>query len=61
MADALVIRDVRDSDFAPWQELWAGYNAFYERTGPTAVPDHVTRTTWARFFDAYEPMHALVA
>ena len=61
MADTLVIRDVRDSDFAPWQELWAGYNAFYERTGPTAVPDHVTRTTWARFFDAYEPMHALVA
>ena len=61
MADTLVIRDVRDSDFAPWQELWSGYNAFYERTGPTAVPDHVTRTTWARFFDAYEPMHALVA
>ena len=25
------------------------------------MPDETTRLTWARFFDAYEPMHALVA
>jgi hypothetical protein len=25
------------------------------------LPDEVTLTTWARFFDGYEPVHALVA
>jgi GNAT superfamily N-acetyltransferase len=37
--------------------LWRGYNDFYERT----IPPSVTDATWSRFFDAYEPMHALVA
>jgi GNAT superfamily N-acetyltransferase len=41
--------------------LWDGYNAFYGRSGPTALPPEITQTTWSRFFDAYEPMHALVA
>jgi GNAT superfamily N-acetyltransferase len=57
----LTIRPVRREDFAAWSVLWAGYNAFYERKGPTAVPDAVTQVTWQRFFDAYEPMWALVA
>ncbi|MEQ8395456.1 GNAT family N-acetyltransferase [Thalassobaculum sp.] len=61
MTSKPIIRDVRKADFEQWQALWAGYNAFYKRTGPTAVSDEVTRTTWARFFDAYEPMHAMVA
>lgn len=61
MTDKPTIRDVQKTDFEQWQALWAGYNAFYQRVGPTAVSDEVTRTTWARFFDAYEPMHALVA
>jgi len=25
------------------------------------LPDAITQSTWSRFFDAYEPMHALVA
>lgn len=25
------------------------------------MPDEITRATWQRFFDAYEPVHALVA
>ncbi len=61
MSDTLIVREVLPDDFDRWLPLWAGYNAFYERVGPTAVPEAVTRLTWSRFFDAYEPMHALVA
>ncbi|MBO1113535.1 GNAT family N-acetyltransferase [Bordetella petrii] len=61
MSCAVSIRSVRPDDFAAWKPLWDGYNAFYGRTGVTALPDDITRTTWARFFDGYEPMHALVA
>jgi GNAT superfamily N-acetyltransferase len=56
-----VVRDVAPTDFAQWLPLWAGYNAFYGRSGPTALPAEITRITWARFFDAAEPVHALVA
>lgn len=57
----LTIRPVRREDYPAWRPLWDGYNAFYERSGPTALPEEVTARTWARFFDAYEPVHALVA
>jgi GNAT superfamily N-acetyltransferase len=57
----VTIRSVTRDDFAQWKPLWDGYNAFYERVGPTALPEEVTQMTWSRFFDAYEPMHALVA
>jgi GNAT superfamily N-acetyltransferase len=57
----LQIREVARADFARWKPLWDGYNAFYGRAGDTALPDAVTSTTWSRFFDGYEPMHALVA
>ena len=57
----LIVRPVAPTDLAQWRPLWDGYNAFYGRSGPTALAEEVTRTTWARFFDAYEPMHALVA
>ena len=52
-----VVRPLAQADFAQWLPLWTGYNTFYKRT----VPDAVTRTTFARFLDAGEPMHALVA
>jgi GNAT superfamily N-acetyltransferase len=61
VTDALTIRPARPEDFDVWLPLWEGYNAFYERTGPTAVSEAMTRTTWARFFDGYEPMEAMVA
>ena len=61
MTQTVRIRDVAPSDFEQWLPLWEGYNAFYKRVGPTAVPMDVTRTTWARFFDHYEPVHCLVA
>ena len=55
------VRAVTEADWEAWLPLWEGYNAFYERVGPTALPEAVTRTTWARFFDPAEPVHALVA
>jgi GNAT superfamily N-acetyltransferase len=61
MTEPLVIRPVEREDFPAWKVLWDGYNAFYGRAGATALPDTVTQTTWSRFFDAYEPVNALVA
>ena len=58
---APIIRPLAKTDHDQWLPLWNGYNAFYERVGPTALPAEVTAATWARFFDAYEPMNALVA
>ncbi|MBL8278064.1 MAG: GNAT family N-acetyltransferase [Pelomonas sp.] len=55
------IRAIQRNDRAAWQPLWDGYNAFYGRAGETALPAAITDMTWARFFDAYEPVHALVA
>jgi GNAT superfamily N-acetyltransferase len=61
MKPDFTIRPLARDDFAAWKPLWDGYNAFYGREGPTALPDEITQTTWSRFFDAYEPVHALVA
>lgn len=54
-------RPVTQNDYAAWRPLWDGYNAFYGRHGETALAEHVTQTTWQRFFDPHEPMFALVA
>jgi GNAT superfamily N-acetyltransferase len=61
MSDSLLVRPVTRSDYAQWLPLWDGYNAFYGRSGETALAPEITQMTWARFFDAYEPVHALVA
>ena len=61
MSGDLTIRFVTRQDYAQWLPLWDGYNAFYGRSGPTALAPEITAMTWARFFDAYEPVHALVA
>jgi len=61
MTTTLTIRPIARGDFAAWKPLWDGYNAFYGREGATALPDEITQATWSRFFDAYEPVHALVA
>jgi GNAT superfamily N-acetyltransferase len=61
MSDHLAIRPVTRLDYEQWLPLWNGYNAFYGRAGETALPPDITQMTWSRFFDAYEPMHALVA
>ena len=57
----MIVRRLERTDFDGWLPLWNGYNAFYGRFGATALPEEITRTTWARFFDETEPVHALVA
>lgn len=51
------IRFVTPTDFDQWNPLWEGYNRFYERT----LASEITKTTWSRFFDSNEPVHAMVA
>lgn len=55
------IRPVQVGDRERWRPLWDGYNAFYGREGPTALPESITEATWRRFFDPAEPVFALVA
>jgi GNAT superfamily N-acetyltransferase len=57
MSGSLIVRPVVRTDFEQWLPLWEGYNTFYERV----LPRDVTDMTWSRFFDGYEPMHAIVA
>ena len=55
------VRPATVADYAAWRPLWDSYNAFYGRQGETALPEKVTASTWQRFFDAGEPVFALVA
>lgn len=56
-----LVRPIRRDDYAGWRPLWDGYNAFYGRSGATALDEAVTAQTWERFFDPREQVHALVA
>jgi len=58
---AALVRPVAAADFAQWLALWDGYNAFYGRAGPSALPAEITWATWLRFLDAGESVQALVA
>ena len=55
------IRSAKPDDHAQWLPLWDGYNRFYGRFDATALPLAITNSTWQRFFDDKEPVHALVA
>ncbi|MBV8389075.1 MAG: GNAT family N-acetyltransferase [Mucilaginibacter sp.] len=61
MSLSFTIRPITREDYNQWLPLWDGYNAFYDRSGPTALPEEITLMTWSRFFDGYEPVHAMVA
>ena len=61
MKKNIVIRPIAREDYDQWKILWDGYHAFYGRSGTTALPATITHMTWSRFFDAYEPIHAVVA
>ena len=52
MSGDLTIRFVTRQDYAQWLPLWDGYNAFYGRSGATALDERITAVTWDRFFDA---------
>ncbi|MDR6890747.1 MULTISPECIES: GNAT family N-acetyltransferase [Variovorax] len=58
---SLCVRRPNAADYSGWKPLWDGYNAFYGREGPTAPAEEVALIAWQRFFDVYEPVHALVA
>ena len=58
---SISIRALTPDDFSQWRPLWDGYNAFYGREGPTALPEAVTQTLWQRFFATDSPVFALVA
>ncbi len=61
MSTNLTIRPVTIPDYNQWLSLWDGYNAFYGRFGETKLAPEIIQTTWTRFFDTYEPVHALIA
>jgi len=51
------VRAIEAGDRAGWEPLWKGYQIFYK----TEIPAATTDITFARFLDANEPVHALVA
>jgi GNAT superfamily N-acetyltransferase len=57
----LVVRGVAREDLEQWLPLWDGYNAFYGRSGATALSREISASTWERFFDPAETVRALVA
>lgn len=61
MLTPFTVRPVTRADYEQWLSLWDGYNKFYGRHGETALPFGITEMTWSRFFDAYEPVNALIA
>ncbi len=58
MSTLVTVRPAAPTDFDKWLLLWQGYNLFY---GRPSLPAEITQMTWSRLFDAYEPVHALVA
>jgi GNAT superfamily N-acetyltransferase len=61
MADPFIIRPLLRDDRTQWSVLWDGYNAFYGRSGATALPQSITESTWERLLNPAEPVYALVA
>jgi GNAT superfamily N-acetyltransferase len=61
MSIDLTVRPVILHDYGRWLPLWESYNAFYGRSGEIALAPEITATTWNRFFELDEPVHALVA
>jgi ribosomal protein S18 acetylase RimI-like enzyme len=53
---AAVIRGIKPSDRAQWDELWNGYLTFYKED----LAAEQTELTWQRLIDADFDMHGLV-
>jgi len=51
----VIVRPLVDGDRAAWEPLWEGYQTFYK----AQLAPEITETTWRRFLDPAEPMHAL--
>lgn len=48
--ELLPVRPVRREDHAQWRPLWDGYNAFYGRSGPTALDERITAAGSSRIY-----------
>jgi GNAT superfamily N-acetyltransferase len=57
----LLVRPIARGDHAGWRPLWDGYNAFYGRSGPTALDERITAQTWEWFFQPDSTVQAYVA
>ncbi len=51
MSAQFKIRPIERQDYSSWRLLWDGSNAFYGRSGPTALPEQITSATWERFLN----------
>lgn len=61
MSTSITVREIQACDREAWDPLWDGYNAFYERVGPTALDPGISDASWRRFLDPTEAVFALVA
>lgn len=61
MEKPIIIRELAETDRNQWRELWDQYNAFYGRTGSTALSEDIVQSTWQRLLEPNEPVHCLVA
>lgn len=61
MSTQLLTRPISTADYDGWRPLWDGYNAFYGRSGPTALDERITAQTWRWFFEPGSNVGALVA
>src|SRR5690349_14970420 len=53
----VVTRELRATDRAAWDVLWAGYLAFYEHD----LEQYITETVWKRLLDPADQPYGLVA
>lgn len=53
----LLIRELQAADRPRWNELWAGYLAFYRE----ALPQQITGATWQRLIDPAQQPHGFCA
>ena len=57
MTDQAMVRELRPTDRARWNELWKGYLEFYR----TQLHPRVTERTWQRLLDPQQPLSGVVA
>ncbi len=53
----VTVREIQEQDKAAWLDLWQSYQSFYD----VVLSAEVTETTWQRFFETHEPVHARIA
>ena len=55
------VRALTASDRDAWGRLWAQYNAFYGRSGDTALAPEIVTCAWERLLAPDEPVFCIVA